>query len=81
MHSTIETCVTFGEPVIINFFEDDFDPFIDPLIRKQKFRRGLNNFIKLGENEVIYNNDFRIFIRTNLSNPIIIPEVTNKVTA
>ena len=40
---TLEACLNYGEPVIINKFKDDFEPQIDALIRRAKYRRGSLN--------------------------------------
>ncbi len=36
--------------------------------------------MKIGENEVVYNTDFRFFMTTKLPNPHYLPEVSIKVT-
>lgn len=36
--------------------------------------------MKLGENEIVYNPDFKLFMTTKLPNPHYLPEITIKVT-
>ena len=37
-------------------------------------------YITIGENEIAYNNEFRLFITTKLSNPHYMPDFLIKVT-
>lgn len=47
---------------------------------QQKFKQGGQEMMKLGDNVVPYNDSFRFFMTTKLSNPHYVPEVQVKVS-
>ena len=43
-------------------------------------KKGASYFLRLGDTDVPYNHDFKLFITTKLPNPTYLPEVSIKVT-
>ncbi|XP_047106954.1 dynein axonemal heavy chain 3 [Schistocerca piceifrons] len=76
----LELAIQIGSPVILENIGEDLDPSIEPILLKQVYREGGLDWLKLGENTVEYNWDFRFYITTRLRNPHYLPEVAVKVT-
>jgi len=61
--------------------EEELDPMLNPVLEKQTFKKGAQVLLKLGDQDIPYNNDFRFYITTKLPNPHYLPELVIKVTA
>ena len=77
---TLENCIQFGTPVLIENVGEELDPSLEPLLLKQTFRQGGVSCIKLGDSTIEYSNDFKLFITTKLRNPHYLPELSTKVS-
>ncbi|CAH8568670.1 unnamed protein product [Dicrocoelium dendriticum] len=77
---TLENCIQFGTPVLLEGVGEELDPILEPLLLKQTFRQGGALCIKLGDSVVEYSNEFRFYITTKLRNPHYLPETAVKVT-
>lgn len=77
---TLENCVQFGTPVLLENVAEELDPILEPLLLKQTFKQGGATCIKLGDNVLEYSFDFRFYITTKLRNPHYLPETAVKVT-
>ena len=77
---TLENCIQFGNPVLIENVGEELDPSLEPLLLKQTFKQGGVWCIKLGDNTIEYSSDFRLYITTKLRNPHYLPELATKVT-
>lgn len=75
----LEGCVRFGKSCLIENVGSTLEAAIDPILKKSLFRQGGQDVIKLGDNIIPYNNDFRLFMTTKLTNPHYSPEVAIKV--
>jgi dynein heavy chain len=53
---------------------------LEPLLGKQIEKKGKNMFIKLGDDNVEYDPQFKFYVTTKLSRPHFAPEVCVKVT-
>jgi dynein heavy chain, axonemal len=56
------------------------DPAVEPVLQKQIFKKGSSWNIRLGDNTIEYNRDFKFYMTTKLRNPHYLPEVSTKVT-
>ena len=77
---TVEQCVENGIPLLIESLGVDIDAVLDPLIARQTIKKGRNVYIKLGDKEVEYDPNFRLYLHTKLSNPHYKPEVNAQTT-
>ena len=77
---TLENCIQFGKPVILENIAERLDPVLDTVLQKQTFKQGGRLCIKIGDNVVEYSPDFRFYITTKLRNPHYSPETSVKVT-
>lgn len=76
---TIENCLIFGQPLLIEDVLDDVNPVLEPILLKQIVRQGAFNYISLNDNLVEYNSNFRLYMTTRLKYPSYSPEINLKV--
>ncbi|XP_059163826.1 dynein axonemal heavy chain 12-like isoform X1 [Physella acuta] len=77
---TLENCVTFGNPLLLENVGEELDPSLEPLLLKQTFKQAGVEMIRLGDNIIEYSQDFRFYITTKLRNPHYLPELSTKVS-
>ncbi|KAI5095774.1 dynein heavy chain 12, axonemal isoform X1 [Silurus meridionalis] len=77
---TLENCIQFGTPLLLENVGEELDPSLEPLLLKQIFKQGGMDCIKLGESVIEYSSDFRFYITTKLRNPHYLPELATKVS-
>merc|ERR1719486_638567 len=64
-----------GIPVLIENIQLQIDAVLNPVIGRQKIKRGRNFVIKLGDKEIDYSPQFKLYLQTKLSNPHYPPEI------
>uniref|UniRef100_A0AAQ5XFX9 EF-hand domain-containing protein n=1 Tax=Amphiprion ocellaris TaxID=80972 RepID=A0AAQ5XFX9_AMPOC len=77
---TLENCIQFGTPVLLENVGEELDPILEPLLLRQTFKQGGAICIRLGDSTIEYAPDFRFYITTKLRNPHYLPETSVKVT-
>uniref|UniRef100_H2Y7L2 AAA+ ATPase domain-containing protein n=1 Tax=Ciona savignyi TaxID=51511 RepID=H2Y7L2_CIOSA len=77
---TLENCIQFGTPVLLENIGEELDPLLEPLLLKQTFKQAGAICIRLGDSTIEYSHDFRFYITTKLRNPHYLPETSVKVT-
>ena len=77
---TLENAVRFGKWALLENIGETLDAALEPILLQQFFKQGGQNMIKLGENTIPYNEEFRMFMTTKLPNPHYAPEVQVKVS-
>ncbi|XP_069721684.1 dynein axonemal heavy chain 12 [Phaenicophaeus curvirostris] len=77
---TLENCIQFGTPLLLENVGEELDPSLEPLLLKQTFKQGGVESIRLGEAVIEYSSDFKFFITTKLRNPHYTPELATKVS-
>lgn len=77
---TLENCITFGNPLLLENVGEELDPSLEPLLLKQTFKQTGVEMIRLGDNVIEYSSDFRFYITTKLRNPHYLPELSTKVS-
>jgi dynein heavy chain len=75
----IENAVRFGNTVLIENVEETLDSSLEPVLLRQTIKKGPIYYLKLNDQEVPFNSDFRLFVTTKLQNPHYLPETTIKV--
>ncbi|GIM07381.1 hypothetical protein Vretimale_11536 [Volvox reticuliferus] len=79
MARQVENAIQFGQPVLMQDILQEIDPILEPVLAKAFIKRGNQTLIKLGDKEVDYNFDFRLYLTTKLANPLYTPEISTKV--
>jgi dynein heavy chain len=77
---TMENCIRFGKPCLLENVGEKLDAALEPVLLRQTFKQNGNVVIKLGENILPYHNDFKFYITTKLPNPHYSPEISAIVT-
>jgi len=69
-----------GWSVLIENLGESIDAVLNPVIQRAGIRRGKKFFLKIGDSEVEFHSNFRLFLHTKLSNPHYPPEVQAETT-
>ena len=77
---TVEHAIINGWPLLLQDVLEEIDPSLDAVISKAVVRKGGRAMIKMGDNEIEYNKNFRMYITTRLANPHYTPETCVKVS-
>uniref|UniRef100_A0A8C2TLH0 Dynein axonemal heavy chain 1 n=1 Tax=Coturnix japonica TaxID=93934 RepID=A0A8C2TLH0_COTJA len=78
--SSLEKAITYGKPFLLENVGEELDPALEPILLKQTYKQQGRTVLKLGDTVIPYNEDFKLYITTNLSNPHYSPEISTKVT-
>ncbi len=76
----LESCIRIGRPLLIEDMTEFMDPSLEPVLAKAVFTQHNRLLIHLGDSDVDYDPDFRMYMSTKLPNPHYLPEVCIKVT-
>ena len=74
----LELAVQYGKPYLFEDVYEDIDPVIDPILEKVTYVENGQTMVKLGDNAVPWDDGFRLFMTSKLSNPHYTPEVMGK---
>jgi dynein heavy chain len=71
----LEMAVTYGFPFLFEDVDEYIDPVIDNLMEKNIKVNGARRFIVLGDKEVDFDPNFRLYLTSRLANPTYTPKV------
>ncbi|RKO94122.1 dynein heavy chain and region D6 of dynein motor-domain-containing protein [Blyttiomyces helicus] len=71
----LEMAVTYGFPFLFEDVDEYIDPVIDNLLEKNIKSVGARRFVVLGDKEVDYDPNFRLYLTSRLANPTYTPKV------
>lgn len=77
---SLENCIRLGRPLLIEDVGETLEPALEPVLLKAVFKQGNRTLIRLGDNDVDYDPQFRLFMTCKMPNPHYLPEVCIKVT-
>ena len=69
-----------GDTVILENIGESLDPSLDSVLTKAIFRKGKTMYLKVGDEDVEYDDNFRLYLQTKLSNPHYKPEISAQCT-
>ena len=75
----LENVVRLGSILLLEDIGEVLDPVLDSILSKNIYIKGGSKFINIGSNAVEYNDQFRLYLFTNLNNPYYTPEILTKV--
>lgn len=76
----LESAIRIGIPVLLEEVGETLDPVLAPILLKQTFIQGGRTLIHLGDSDIEYDDNFRFYITTKLSNPHYLPEICIQAT-
>ena len=77
---TIENAIQFGSPILLENVGESLDPVLGPVLLKQVATVGGVSTIRLGDNSVEYDPNFRLYMSTKMTNPHYPPELCVKAS-
>ena len=77
---SLENGVRFGRWVLLENIFESLDAALEPILQRNVFKQGGQDMMRIGDNNVPYNDAFRFYITTKLPNPHYAPETCVKVT-
>ena len=72
---TLENCIQFGKPVLLENVGETLDPSLNPVLMKSTYTKGNHTYLKLGDQDIEYSEKFFFYITTKLRNPHYLPEL------
>ena len=75
----LEQNIRIGRPVLLENIGEELDAALDPVLLKQTYKVSGRTVIKLGESEVDYDENFKLYLTTKMPNPTYSPELQIKV--
>eukprot|EP00770_Monocercomonoides_exilis_P005227 MONOS_5201.1-p1 / transcript=MONOS_5201.1 / gene=MONOS_5201 / organism=Monocercomonoides_exilis_PA203 / gene_product=dynein haevy chain 3, outer dynein arm alpha / transcript_product=dynein haevy chain 3, outer dynein arm alpha / location=Mono_scaffold00149:3327-12824(+) / protein_length=3165 / sequence_SO=supercontig / SO=protein_coding / is_pseudo=false len=77
----LEECVSLGKSLLIEDIQEELDPVLDSILEKQFVKAGSKSFtVRIGDKDVDYDKNFKLFMTTKLPNPHFSPEVCAKTS-
>jgi dynein heavy chain len=76
----VENAVQYGFPVLLQDILEEMDPALEPVMSRSVMKIGNREVIRLGDKELDYSPDFKLYITTKLANPHYTPEISTKAT-
>ena len=75
----LEKCIRDGSMTLLQDIGEVLDPSLDHLLNKSLVKVAGEMCVKIGDNEIPYNDKFKLYITTRMQNPHYTPEVSTKV--
>lgn len=73
---SIENCVTNGKVLMIEDIGEHINTVLDSILYKNYLKRNEDTLtVKLGENDIDFNTNFRLYLTTKLANPHLSPDI------
>ena len=66
----LETCIRNGKALIIEDLGEQIEPALEPVLQKAVYKQGNRQLIRLGDSEVDFDDNFKLYMTTKLPNPV-----------
>lgn len=57
---TLENCIQFGSPLLLENVGEELDAILEPVLQKLIFKQQGVDYIRLGDNVIEYSKDFKV---------------------
>jgi len=76
----LETAVRNGKPLLVEDLAEYIDPALESILQRAVFKQNGRTLVRIGDSDVDFDSNFKLFMTTKLPNPHYVPEVCIKVT-
>eukprot|EP00494_Astrolonche_serrata_P028708 UN28975 len=76
----LEGAIQFGTPVLMQDVGVELDAALNPILLKDFIVQGNSRYLKIGDKQIEFNDEFRFYLTTREANPHYSPEVCVKTT-
>ena len=76
----MEKAIEAGHSVLIENMGESIDAVLMPTVTRSTYKKGRALFVKMGDKDVEYNPNFKLFLHTKMSNPHYPPEIQAETT-
>ena len=66
---TLESCIRVGKPLMLEDIGETLEPALEPVLQRATFKEGNRILITLGDTNVDYDPNFKLYMTTKLPNP------------
>lgn len=80
MMRVLENAVRQGQPVLLEELDETIDPSLRPILQRETYKFEGRIYLKLGDQTIDYDENFKLYMTTKLPNPHYLPEVCINVT-
>jgi dynein heavy chain len=78
---SVENSIRNGNSLLIEDVGEVLDPTLEPILQKNLIEQGAGRYaLRVGDQDVDYDMNFRLFLTTKLPNPHYLPEISIKTT-
>ena len=74
----LEMSIQFGHPVLFEAIDEEIDPMLDPVLEKSYVVKAGQKFIKVTDNQIEWDDNFKLYFTSKLQNPKYTPEIMGK---
>lgn len=76
--NTLKMTMEEGHCLLVDNIQNEVDPVLDPVLEKQYVIKGKTKLISVQEQEMVFHDDFEMFLFTRIPNPSFSPELSAK---
>lgn len=73
-------CIAQGDTVIIENLGEAIDTSLQPIIKRDLFKKGRHLYMRTRNGNTIFDSDFKLYLQTKLANPHYKPELCAQCT-
>lgn len=78
--NTLTNSIKKGGVLMIEKVGNELEPAVDPVLSRAVFTKGGVKYIKIGGDDIEYNDNFKLIVVTSLTNPHYKPEIAAQCT-
>ena len=75
----LELSIQFGNPFLFENIGEEIDPILNPILEKNVSTENGQKIIRIGDKTIDWDDNFRLYFTTKLTNPSYTPEIMGKI--